>query len=236
MCVWNTYTKKKRLHFLSCGLWDPPLHYLNRNHVLLLSPLSFVLKIPREETEDVLRALLAPWPVTWNWLHVLLWPQKHNSELAFLWLWCCWLGCDDGSRYLRCAHSGFSLQCYWFISQFTKKKKKIINYAQSKLCEAGRCWMELVVPSWSDLCFRLCKLHSLEQLNFLSRGCIWPRCNTAEKLCFSCYFNHNNYWCRYLLPTKPSWFILGHLELRFIMFSVVGILLCYKNKWKNVLP
>lgn len=172
----------------------------------------------------------------WNWLRVGLGGLAIKTQF--------WAGVSVAvgaagwammmaSRYLHCAHPGFSLQCYWLIPQFTKKN---INYAQSKLCEAGRCWIELVVPSWSGLCFRLCKLHSLEQLTLLSHGCIWPRYNTAEKLCFECYFNHNSFWVDTFSPPNPSWFILGHPELRFIMFSVVHILLCYKNKWKYLLP
>lgn len=137
---------------------------------------------------------------------VLGWHDHKNTVLSWPLhgCWCCWLGCDGGSRYLHFAHSGFSLQCYWLISQFTKKKKKHYKlHTTSKLCEAGMCWMELVVPSWSDLCFRFCKLHSLEQLTFLSHRCIWPRYNTAEKLCFECYFNLSSFQYRYLLLTKP---------------------------------
>lgn len=46
VCVYETHVHKKRLHFLSCGVWDPTPHYLNRNHMLCLSPLNFVFKIP----------------------------------------------------------------------------------------------------------------------------------------------------------------------------------------------
>lgn len=59
-----------------------------------------------------------------------------------------------------------------FLLNITVYKNNSKLRTISELREAGRCWMELVVPSWSDLCFRICKFHSLEQLNFLSHGCI----------------------------------------------------------------
>lgn len=95
------YTKKGIIPFL-WGLGPTP-HYLNRDHVLLLSPLNFVFKIPSEETEDALRVLLIPDP--WHMelaSCVLRWHDHKNTVLS--WpvhgCWCCWLGCDDGSRYL----------------------------------------------------------------------------------------------------------------------------------------
>lgn len=150
----HTYTKKG---CVSCGVWDPTLHYLNRNHVFLLSPLNCVFKIPSEETEDdPCHMELASCGLGWR-------DHKSNSELAFPWLLVLLAGLWWWQQVPSVCTFRFALQCYWLISQFTKKKK-IINYAQSKLCESGRCWMKLLVPTWSDLCFRLCKLHSLEQL------------------------------------------------------------------------
>lgn len=135
--MYETHVHKKRVHFLSCGIWDPTLHCLNRNHVLCLSPLNFVFKIPSEETEGAAGILIS---VTWNWLHVCFGGMTIKKILSwpFHGCWCCWLGCDGGSRYLHCAHSGFSLQCYWLISQFTKEKIYILRTI-SKVSETGMC-------------------------------------------------------------------------------------------------
>lgn len=106
-----------------------------------------------------------------------------------------------------------------FLVNITVYKNNSQLRTISELREAGRCWMELVVPSWSDLCFRFCELHSLEQLTYLSLGCIWPRYNTAENLCFECYFNPNSFWCRHLLPIKP--FLVHFRSPRIMVYNVL---------------
>lgn len=60
-----------RFPLLSCGVRNPTLRYLNRKHALLLSSRSSVWTVPTEETENILRVLLA----------------ISSHGISFMWTW-----------------------------------------------------------------------------------------------------------------------------------------------------
>lgn len=64
--------------------------------------------------------------------------------------------------------------------------------------------MESAVPSLSSLSLGLCKLCSLEQLMFLSRGCIWDQGKIQLKnYAFSVTLIGKIFCVHNLLPTEP---------------------------------
>lgn len=99
--MYETHVHKKGVHFLSCRVWDPTLHYLNRNHVLLLSPLNFVFRIPVRRLRMFSGCSWHPDPCHVQLALCGLGGLDHKNTIliwCFCGCWCCCLGYDDSQQ------------------------------------------------------------------------------------------------------------------------------------------
>lgn len=150
----------------------------------------------------------------WAWW---AWLWKHNSELAFPWqvlllagLW--WWPAGT----FNCAHPGFSLQCYWLIPQFTKKKLSITHNLNCVML-GGAEW-----SWWSPLAL-ICALGFLNSTVLSNWLCFHMDVSdhgiTQRKTVLWVLIQSQQFLGRYLLPTKP--FLVHFRSPRITIYNVL---------------